>query len=84
MRLNCGFAVANLRLENRTQRYMFRMTDCAVIVNELDEVDWFTGKRMNYCNDLFYEMVWSCIERHVPVSENCHISKMRRRKLERD
>jgi hypothetical protein len=28
-------------MESRTQRYMFRMADCAAIVNELDEVDWF-------------------------------------------
>jgi hypothetical protein len=40
---------------------MFRMADCA-IVNELDEVDWFSllvqsGKRMDYCVDLFYEML---------------------------
>jgi hypothetical protein len=49
---------------------MFRMTDCAAIVNELDEVDWFSlfsGKRMNCCVDLFYEMVWSCFERHAPI-----------------
>jgi hypothetical protein len=29
-------------MESRTQRYMFRMPDCAAIVNELDEVDWFS------------------------------------------
>jgi hypothetical protein len=49
---------------------MFRMADCAAIVNELDEVDWFSlfsGKRMDYCVDLVYEMVWSCFKRHVPM-----------------
>jgi hypothetical protein len=38
-------------VESRTQRYMFRMTDCAAIVNELDEDDWFSlfsGKRMRF------------------------------------
>jgi hypothetical protein len=29
-------------MESRTQRYMFRMADCAAILNELDEVDWFS------------------------------------------
>jgi hypothetical protein len=35
-------------MESRSQRYMFRMADCAAILNELDEVDWFSlfaGKR---------------------------------------
>jgi hypothetical protein len=57
-------------MASRTQRYMFRMADCAAIVNELDEVDWFSlfsGKKMDCCVDLFYEMVWSCFERHVPM-----------------
>jgi hypothetical protein len=38
---------------------MFRMTDCAAIVNELGEVGWFglfLEKRMYFCVDLFYEM----------------------------
>jgi hypothetical protein len=55
-------------MESRTQRYMFRMADCAAIVNELDEVDWFSlfsGKTMDCCVDLFYELV--CFERHVPM-----------------
>jgi hypothetical protein len=40
---------------------MCRMADCAAIVNELDEVDWFSllEKRMDCCVDLFYEMVSS-------------------------
>jgi hypothetical protein len=57
-------------LESRTQRYMFRIANCAAIINELDEVDWFSlfsGKGMDFCVDLFYEMVWSCFERHVPM-----------------
>jgi hypothetical protein len=29
-------------MESRTQRYMFRMADCAAIIDELDEVDWFS------------------------------------------
>jgi hypothetical protein len=37
---------------------MLRMAECAAIVNELDKVDWF---------GLFYEIVWSCFERHVPM-----------------
>jgi hypothetical protein len=51
-------------VESRTQRYMFRMADCAAIVNELDEVDLFSlfsEKRMDCCADLFYEIVWSCM-----------------------
>jgi hypothetical protein len=40
MKLKSGFAAANLRLW--TQRYIFRMADYVVIVNELDEVDWFS------------------------------------------
>jgi hypothetical protein len=58
-------------MESRIQRYMFRMADCALIVNELDVVDWFSlfsGKEMDYCVDLFYEIVWSCFEKHVPTS----------------
>jgi hypothetical protein len=57
-------------MENRIQRYMFSMADCVAIVNELDEVNWlslFSGKRIDCCGDLFYEMVWSCFERHVPM-----------------
>jgi hypothetical protein len=57
-------------MESITQRYMFRMADCAAIVNELDEVDWFSlfsGKRMDCCVDMFYDMVWSCFEKHVPM-----------------
>jgi hypothetical protein len=57
-------------IESRTQRYMFRMADCAAIINELGEVDWFSlfsGKRMNFCVDLLYERVWNCFERHVPM-----------------
>jgi hypothetical protein len=57
-------------MESRTQLYMFRMADLAAIVNELDEVDWFrllSEKRMDCCVDLFYQMVWSCYERHVPM-----------------
>jgi hypothetical protein len=29
-------------IESRTQRCMFRMPDCVEIINELDEVDWFS------------------------------------------
>jgi hypothetical protein len=29
-------------MKSGTQRYMFRMADCAAIVNELDVVDWFS------------------------------------------
>jgi hypothetical protein len=57
-------------MESRTQRYMFRMTDCAAIVNELDVVDWFSlfsGSRMDFCVDLFYEIFWSCFEKLVPM-----------------
>jgi hypothetical protein len=47
-------------MESRTQRYMFRMADCAAIVNELNEVDWFS---------LFSEKGWivafTCFERYV-------------------
>jgi hypothetical protein len=49
---------------------MFMMADCAAIVNELDVVDWFrlsSGRGMDCCVDLFYEMVWSCFERYVPT-----------------
>jgi hypothetical protein len=49
---------------------MFRMADCAASVNELDEVDWFSlfsGKSLDCCVDLFYEMVSSCFERHEPM-----------------
>jgi hypothetical protein len=55
-------------MESRTQRYLFRLADCAAIVNRLDEVNWFSlfsGKMIDCCVDLFYEMVWSCFERLV-------------------
>jgi hypothetical protein len=29
-------------MKSGTQRYMFRMADCAAIVNELNVVDWFS------------------------------------------
>jgi hypothetical protein len=54
-------------MESRTQRYMFKMAGCVAIVNELDVVDWFSlfsRRRMDCCVDLFYEIVWSCFERH--------------------
>jgi hypothetical protein len=57
-------------MESRTQRYMVRMADCVAFVNELDEVEWFSlisGKMTDCCVDQFYEMVWSCFERHVPM-----------------
>jgi hypothetical protein len=57
-------------MESRTQLYMFRMADNAAIVNVLDDVDWFgvfSGKRMDCYVDLFYEMLCSCFERHVPM-----------------
>jgi hypothetical protein len=57
-------------MESRTQRYMFRMADCAAFINELDEVDWFSlfsGKWMDFYVDLFFEMVWSCFERQLPM-----------------
>jgi hypothetical protein len=53
-----------------SKRYKFRMADYAAIINELDEVDslsLFSGKRMDCCVDLFYEVVWSCFERYVPM-----------------
>jgi hypothetical protein len=53
-----------------TQRYMFRMAECAAIINELNEVDWFNHfleKRIDCCFNLFYKIVWSCFERHVPM-----------------
>jgi hypothetical protein len=55
-------------MESKTQRYMFRMADCVAIVNELDEIDWFSlfsEKRMDCCVDLFHELAWSWFERHV-------------------
>jgi hypothetical protein len=57
-------------MESRTQRYMIRMADCVAIINELDEIDWFSlfsEKRMDCCVDLFYEMVWRCFGRHAPM-----------------
>jgi hypothetical protein len=45
------------------------MTDCAAIVKQLAVVDWFSlfsGRGIDCCVDLFYEMVWSCFEKHVP------------------
>jgi hypothetical protein len=47
-------------MEKRSQRYMFRRADCTAIINELDEVDWFSlfsGKKMDCCLDLFYVLV---------------------------
>jgi hypothetical protein len=55
-------------MESRTQRLMFRIAECAAIINELNEVDWFNRfieKRINCCFNLFYEIVRSCFERHV-------------------
>jgi hypothetical protein len=39
MRVCCCYLEA---MESETQRYMFRMADCAAILNELDEVDCLT------------------------------------------
>jgi hypothetical protein len=39
---------------------MFRMADCAAIVKQLAVVDWFSlfsGRGIDCCVDLFYEMV---------------------------
>jgi hypothetical protein len=49
---------------------MFRMADCAAIVNELGVVDWFSlfsRRGIDGCVHLFYEMIWSCFEKHVPT-----------------
>jgi hypothetical protein len=57
-------------MKSRTQRYICRMVDCPTIVNELILVDWyslFCGRGINGCVHLFYEMVWSCFERHLPT-----------------
>jgi Reverse transcriptase (RNA-dependent DNA polymerase)/Endonuclease-reverse transcriptase len=62
----CKFEAAEIR----TRRYIFRMADCAAIVSDLDAVDWFSlfsGKSIDRCVDLFYEMIWNCFERHVPT-----------------
>jgi hypothetical protein len=40
------------------------------IVDELGAVDWcslFSGRGVDQCVDLFYEIVWSCFERYVPT-----------------
>jgi hypothetical protein len=61
-------------MESRTQCYMFRMTDYAAIVIELDVVDWFSifsQRKIDCFVDLFYEMVWNCFERHVPTRFSC-------------
>jgi hypothetical protein len=53
MRIYCSKFEA---MGSRTQRYMFRMTNCVTIVNALDEVDWFSlflGKMMDCCVDMF-------------------------------
>jgi hypothetical protein len=49
---------------------MLYVQDCAAIVNERVEADrfsFFSEKRMDFCVDLFYEIVWSCFKRHVPM-----------------
>jgi hypothetical protein len=57
-------------MASRTQRYMFGMADCAAIGNDLGVVDWvslFSRRGIDFCVDLFYEMVWSCSEKHVSM-----------------
>jgi hypothetical protein len=57
-------------MEGDVKCYRFKLTDCAAIMDELDAVDWcshFSGRGLDECVDLFYEMVWSCFERHVPA-----------------
>jgi hypothetical protein len=56
-------------MEGRTQRYMFRMADRVPVENEVNMFDkpinLFLGKEVDCFVGLFYEMVWSCFERHV-------------------
>jgi hypothetical protein len=55
-------------MESGFKLYRFILADCTAIVDELDVVDWcslFSGRGVDQCVDLFYEMVWSCFERHV-------------------
>jgi hypothetical protein len=67
----------------------------SLFLNELDVVDWFnlfSGRGMDCCVDLFYEIVWSCFEKHVPRRFSRGGRKLpwitseqiRRRKLQRD
>jgi hypothetical protein len=50
-------------MESDVKRYRIKLVDCAVIVDEHDVVDWFSL----FSGRAFYEMVWSCFERHVPT-----------------
>jgi hypothetical protein len=57
MQICCGKFEA---MEGGVKRYRFKLVDCAVIVDELDAVDWcslFSGTRADQCVDLFYETV---------------------------
>jgi hypothetical protein len=57
-------------MEGGVKRYRFKLVDCVAIVDEFDAVDWcslFSSRGVDQCVDLFYEVVWSCFERHLPT-----------------
>jgi hypothetical protein len=57
------------------RRFRFRTTDCEAITDELGLVDWhglFSRKGVDLCVDLFYDVIWFCLEKFVPrTSTRC-------------
>jgi DNA primase len=57
------------------RRFRFRAADGEAIADELGLVDWhglFSGKRVNLCADLFYDVIWSSFEKFVPrIATRC-------------
>lgn len=63
----CRYEPCSLDVE----RYKFACADCESISQELNLIDWaglFSCKKVDQCVDLFYDVVWSCFDRHVPKS----------------
>jgi hypothetical protein len=52
-------------MEGDVKHYRFKLADCAAIVDGIHAVDWcslFSGRGVNQCVNLFYEMVGSCFQ----------------------
>jgi hypothetical protein len=49
------------------RRFRFRAADCEAITEELGLVDWYDlfSRKVDLCVNLFYDVIWSCIEKFV-------------------
>jgi hypothetical protein len=62
------------------RRFRFRAADCEAITEELGLVDWYDlfSRKVDLCVNLFYDVIWSCIEKFVPITSTRCVQKLSR------